>query len=527
MRTYLALFLISTFASAVLAPLLIAACRRWNIGVDAPDGDRKLHAAAVSRLGGVGIFIAFVAALLAMLTYDNRVTQRFEEISPQLLLILGPALIVFALGVADDFVRLRPRWKFLIQTLAAVLLWQQGFRITYINLPLLGAIVLPAAVGLVVTVLWVVAVTNAFNFIDGMDGLAGGIAFFCTLSVLIMALIQGNEIVPIIAAPMAGAVLGFLPFNWHPARLFMGDGGSYFLGFVLAALAVMSTAKTTTMVAVAVPIALVGIPLLDTALAVFRRFLKGQPLFLADGDHIHHRLLRTGMHPRTVVLLLYLLTVLLGGLALAAMLAGPESWTILIPVLLGLLAVGVVRRLGYKEFDELVDMFQKAARFQRQVIGNQVRMRRFVDEMSHAADVDELLGMLTAFLADLKFDAFYLEVPLRAANGSAVTAPVSRLMHPLLPGMEPSPPSAPGILAAGSSSGAHAQPDPAGRPNSTALAGPLVWQWGTDPLDDDERGESWRVRIPIHGEDGRRGYVYLVRRMEKEKVLFQMASLLD
>jgi len=359
----------------------------------------------------------------------------------------------------------------------------------------------------------------------------GGIALFASLSVLAVSVITGNLTVPILAAPLAGACLGFLPYNWHPARVFMGDGGSYFLGFMLGALALLSSTKTATMVSVAVPIALLGIPLLDTTLTVFRRFLRGQPLFLADGDHMHHRLLRAGYRQRAVVLVLYGLTVLFAGLAAVSMLAGPKPGALLVPLAMGALAVMVVRRLGYEEFDEVVAMFRKAARFQRQVIGNQMRIRRFVADLGQAADAAELFRRLEEFLAETGFSACTVELWPIAPEATTASAPSTGTGEPAI--------RRSGDSSAADSPQSHKEHkanlpsanlqsvnlQSANLPSANLDPSTFKWSWGNESAPE---SECWRIRIPLRDPAvGHRGWVTLSRRLAGERVLFQVASLLD
>ena len=603
MRTYLALFFLSCLASLALTPAVIGLCRRFG-WVDAPGG-RKVHDQPVPRLGGAAVVAAFLATLLALFFYDNAVTRLFQDIAPRVGRILLPALAVAVLGVVDDLRGVRARTKFLVQVAAAASLYALGFRIATVNLPWGAHLDLGLAGGLLLTVFWIVAVTNAFNFIDGMDGLAAGIALFTALSVLVMSAVTGAKEVLVLAVPLAGALAGFLPFNWHPARVFLGDGGSYFLGFVLGALAIMSSTKASTLVSVAVPIALLGIPLLDTSLAVARRFLRGQPLFDADGDHIHHRLLRAGHRHRAAVLMLYGLTVALAGLAMLGMLAGPHRLALVIPLGIGLLAALVVRRLGYEEFDELWDMFRKAARFQRHVIANQVRLRRFVQEIGAAADPAALFRLLEQFLAEAGFDSCHLEIwpadpsfttkaqstqrnqedrsgsnpqsairnpqlesftteaqrtqsnsqsehrtsntehrtsnsdpsPESPASSPDDSTPHSAIRNPqsefgtqeLRPdGSDPSPEPPASSPDDSTPHSAFRTPHSAHSPIHPFTHSPLDWHWSSPSGANGNGADTWRLRVPMRDRDGvHRGYAYLERRLERERVLFQVASLLD
>lgn len=482
MRTYLVLFGLAFAGTILMTPLIIRFCRRFR-WLDRPDGQRKLHRQPIPRLGGIGIILAFLASMGAMFLYDNAITRQFMELAPRLGWVLLMSLVVSSIGLVDD-VRggIGPWFKFLVQIGAAAALWSLGFRVSQLTVPLAGTLDLGLTGGLFFTVAWLVSVTNAFNFIDGMDGLAAGIALVVAVSILGMALVTGKPEVPMLAAPLAGALAGFLPYNWNPARIFMGDAGSYFLGFMLGAMSIISTTKSSTLLALSVPVAMLGIPLLDTLLAVMRRFLTGQPLFGADGDHIHHRLLKSGMKQHMVVLLLYGITVLMAALATISLLAGPNRWAVLIPMAMGALTIWLVWRLGYDEFREFIDMMQKAFRFQRLVIANQVRLRRFQHDIQQAADAAELFTRIETLLEGMGFEHMSLTLALE------------------------SPGKPPDAFAWGWYNGSS-----------------LFSRNDPDTAADDR---FWQITIPLQSPAGWKGCVTLSRSMEREKVMFQMASLL-
>src|SRR5437660_12732172 len=195
------------------------------------------------------------------------------------------------------------------------MLFLGGLRI--LNIPVLcGDHQLPWFLGWPLTILWVLAITNAFNLIDGLDGLAAGSALFSTLVAFVVALLNGHSLVTVMTIALAGAILGFLRYNFNPATIFLGDSGSLFIGFMLSALALAGAQKTPTIVAVAIPVVSFGLPVLETLLSVVRRFLSGQPLFAADRGHIHHRLLELGFSQRQVVLILYVVSAVCGLLSL-------------------------------------------------------------------------------------------------------------------------------------------------------------------------------------------------------------------
>jgi len=205
------------------------------------------------------------------------------------------------------------------------MLFLGGLRI--VNIPVLfGDHRLPWIVGWAFTVLWVLAITNAFNLIDGLDGLAAGSALFSTMVVFVVALLNGPTLVTVMTIALAGAILGFLRFNFNPATIFLGDSGSLFIGFVLSALALKGAQKAPTIVAVAIPIVSFGLPILETALSIVRRLISGRPIFTADREHIHHKLLQNGMTHRQVVILLYGVSAIFAMLSLFLLPTGSSLW---------------------------------------------------------------------------------------------------------------------------------------------------------------------------------------------------------
>src|SRR5437660_12545961 len=301
MRSYLGLFFIAALFSWLVTPVVRTLGRRLQAYGQA--GDRR-DQPRIPRLGGLAIFLAALAAWGVLLFLPNVVRARFLSEWRTLAILMAPGKLVLLLGVYDDLVGATPWQKLLIETLASGMVWWAGFRI--VHLPIFGYSIHSLFLSLLLTVFWIVAMTNSFNLIDGLDGLATGIAFFVTLSVFVVSLIQGNHFVCILAITLAGALLGFLRFNFSPATIFLGDTGCLFLGFCLATLAIHTSQKSSTLLAIVLPFVAFGLPALDTLLTVVRRFLSGRPLFVGDHDQIHHRLLR-GMSPRAGALVLYAL----------------------------------------------------------------------------------------------------------------------------------------------------------------------------------------------------------------------------
>jgi UDP-GlcNAc:undecaprenyl-phosphate GlcNAc-1-phosphate transferase len=344
MRTYLVTFVLSLLGAAALTP----AVRRLAHSVGAIDralSSRRVHTGPIPRLGGVAIVLAFYLPLVGLLLFDGAIAQAFKADRRLVIGLFVGGLAIVGLGLYDDLRGANAWKKFVVQFGVAGLMYALGFRIQDISLPFGGELHLGWA-GLPVTLLWIVGIVNAMNLIDGLDGLAGGVAFFAVLTCFAISYFRGQELLIVFTAALGGAILGFLIYNFNPATIFMGDTGSMFLGFVLAVTSMRSSQKGATTVAVLVPIVALGLPLMDTALAFARRLVRGQSPFAADKDHIHHRLLRLGFSQRSATLLLYGFCIALGLAAFSMTLTRGRETGIILGVLVVVVAV-FVRWLGY------------------------------------------------------------------------------------------------------------------------------------------------------------------------------------
>lgn len=402
-------YLISFVSAALLSLLLtrwvrnVANTRGW---VKAPELDRHVHTRAVPRLGGVAICASFMTVSAVALFVPKWIGFRFAPPTMATFGILGPALIIFLLGLYDDLHSIGPYRKFGVQALAAVLLYLSGFGIHQLDLFSSGR-VLQTAIGLPLTVLWVLLITNAFNLIDGLDGLAAGSALFSTIVVLAVSLLIPNPMVTCLTIALAGAILGFLRFNFHPASIFLGDSGSLFIGFMLSALALAGSQKAPTMVAVAIPVVSFGLPILDVTLAIVRRFLSGKPLFSGDNDHIHHKLLKRGLSQRAAVLILYLAT---AGFALLSLFLIHDAG--MIALVLMVIGIGVwlgVQHLHYAEFAELHDLVRRTKK-RKQVIANNLEIRRASESLNSSEGFAAICRILKTTLQPAGFDGFELKI---------------------------------------------------------------------------------------------------------------------
>ncbi len=332
--------------------------------------------------------------------------------------ILVPAFLIFLLGVFDDIRGAGPYLKFSVQAVAAALLFAGGLRI--VNIPVLfGDHGLPWFVGLPFTVLWVLAITNAFNLIDGLDGLAAGSALFSTMVAFVVALLYGTTLSAIMTIALAGAILGFLRYNFNPATIFLGDSGSLFIGFLLSALALAGAQKAPTIVAVAIPVVSFGLPILETSLSIVRRLISGRPVFTADREHIHHKLLQHGMTHRQVVIILYGVSAIFAMLSLFLLWPTGSS----LGLVLAVLGVGVwigVQHLGYLEFVELARVAHRTLN-QPQIFVNNLALRRAAEEFKVARDFEQVRRVLLAAFDSNDFDSF--ELKLELLPGESVLMP--------------------------------------------------------------------------------------------------------
>ena len=388
----------------------LATRRGW---VSAPREGRHVHQTPLPRLGGVAIFLAFSFSLGVWLGLSLEFPRLADGLDPALLLrIYVPACLIFCLGIYDDLRGAGPYLKFAVQAIAAAMLFAGGMRV--LDLPLIfGSHALPWFVGLPLTVLWVVAVTNAFNLIDGLDGLAAGSALFSTMVFFVVALVNQSWLGALMSVTLAGAILGFLRFNFNPATIFLGDSGSLFIGFMLSALALAGAQKAPTFVAVAIPVVSFGLPILETLLSIVRRLISGRPIFTADRQHIHHRLLQMGFSHRQVVIVLYAVSAIFAMLSL--FLLWPTGSTL--GLVLAVVGTGIwmgVQHLNYPEFGELRRVAQRTID-QRNIVINNLSVRRAVEELRVAGDFDQVRNVLVAAFDSNDFDAF--ELQLKALPG--------------------------------------------------------------------------------------------------------------
>jgi UDP-GlcNAc:undecaprenyl-phosphate GlcNAc-1-phosphate transferase len=395
-NTYLLIFILSASASLVLTPTVRRVCERFGL-LDEPRDERRVHRKSVPRLGGVAIFLAVLIALAALPLIHNSLTRSLGMARWRFLVVLLPASLVLLFGIYDDLRGSKAPLKFLAQALAGTLLYALGGRIEVLSVPFVGTMELPMAVSFILTVVWTVGISNAFNLIDGMDGLAAGAALFASFVMMLVSLSLYNPFVTIISLALAGALIGFLRYNFNPASIFLGDSGALTIGFMLAALAVQGTQKASTVVAIMIPLLAFGVPMVDTGFTLVRRFLSGRPLFQGDREHIHHMLLARGWSQRRVAFVLYGVCALFG---LMAMLFVGESGraTGLILFVIGVAVILAVGRLRYHEIDEIKASVKRNLGHRRLRAANNLRVRRATRALSEANTLKEMFAAVQSML---------------------------------------------------------------------------------------------------------------------------------
>jgi UDP-GlcNAc:undecaprenyl-phosphate GlcNAc-1-phosphate transferase len=492
LKTYFALFVIATIASLTLTPLIRRLCTRFRL-LDIPLDGRRMHRKGVPRLGGVAIYLSCLIALSILLFADNNLTHSLRAYTSDLFIVLVPATLVLILGVYDDLRGTNAFVKFLGLGLIAALFYAMGGRIETFPIPFAGAIHLPPIIGFLITVFWLVGIANAFNLIDGMDGLAPGAALFSSMVILVISLASDKPLTIVVTLVLCGALAGFLRYNFNPASIFLGDSGALFVGFLLAALSVVGVQKATTTVAVVTPMLAFGLPVVDTGVTMARRIISGRPIFQGDHEHIHHMLLARGWSQRRVVLILYGVCAVFGLLAALSMktsspLTGFVLFVVSVVVIIG------VGQLRYHEVDELRAGVKRTVGDRRLRVANNIRMRRAGLALSKAATLNDLFEAVRQML---EFEEFaYAKLQL----GQAGRADINERA----------------FLAS----------ERRRAPQRIEFSnGRVVWSWKRNGVDDTEVIESsnyWCFRLPLSTQNGEWGWMNLYRPLDGPPLLLDM-----
>jgi UDP-GlcNAc:undecaprenyl-phosphate GlcNAc-1-phosphate transferase len=396
-----ALFALGTCAFVlcfILTPLIRNLSIRLGL-VDQPDTERKLHLRAVPRIGGLPIAIAYAGSLSMALYLNADVSKIYVQHTQLFRELLPAALIIFLTGLIDDIWGLKPSQKLLGQCVAAVLAVSFGARLSFMHLPPWMCFAL--------SLIWLIGCTNAFNLIDGMDGLATGISLIAVISTLVVALVSHNPGLALAAIPLAGALLAFLLYNFNPASVFLGDCGSLTIGFVLGCISLIWSQHATSLVGMAAPLMVLALPLIDVCLAIGRRFLRNVPLFQGDRGHIHHMVLGLGFSTRGAALVLYAAATIAATLSVFAYFDHIGLvWPILI-LFVFLVMIGI-DRLGYVEW---YAARRSLARFSvRQAVQDEIYLMELRRSLLYANTVEECWAIVRRICQDLKFASARLDL---------------------------------------------------------------------------------------------------------------------
>lgn len=346
------IILITFVVSVIVTPLTIKFAVKYGF-VDVPKDSRRVHAKPMPRIGGVAI----VTSMFFGLGIYSLITMNIPSITLNnkfIGYVIG-ALIISVMGFIDDAFNLRARYKFIFQLIAATVVYFYGVSIAGIKIPFIYTNLIDFGfLSFPITLIWVIGVTNAVNLIDGLDGLADGISAISATALLTIFIATSSSLEAIvITAVLVGATLGFLPYNFNPAKTFMGDVGSNFLGFTLAVVSILGFAKGYTLIAIIAPILTLGVPIFDTLFAMVRRFLAGKPMLSPDGGHVHHRLLKRGFNQRQAVLTLYTITSVLCIVAVTIISADIYKLVLLIFATITFVILGYLTTMKQKNIKKL------------------------------------------------------------------------------------------------------------------------------------------------------------------------------
>ena len=349
-------FILAFVVTFVTTPYTMKIAKKIG-AIDIPKDERRAHKRSIPKFGGPAVILGFLAStiyLLIVMSIENSINLFGpQEYWKKLLGFLAGILIIAGFCVVDDTKTIKPITKLIGQTIGAIFVVMSGIRIEGITLPFLNFPEMHEITSILITIAWIIFVTNAINLIDGLDGLSSGISVISAISLLVIFVLNGSSLISIVLiTALAGALVGFLPFNFTPAKTFLGDTGSNFLGFSLSVISILGSAKTYTAAVIVLPLIALGLPIFDTTWAIIRRLIKGKSIkavFKADKGHLHHRLMAKGYTQRQAVLILYGVTATLGMIAIILLDSG--IWKALS---FALLVIAIVA-IGYKDIVHLRD----------------------------------------------------------------------------------------------------------------------------------------------------------------------------
>ncbi len=342
----LKIYLATLFTAFVVTYLFTPVSKKISVmvGAVAYPRDRDIHTKPMPRMGGIAIVVGFMIAVMIFMPQ-----LKDFDLKKTLGIAIG-GIVIFLLGFFDDILTLKAKQKLFFQILAAVIVVAAGVKIDIISWPFIGDGTLKIdsnIISIPLSIFWIIAVTNAVNLIDGLDGLAAGVSSIAAICLMVLAVLAGNDIAVVITISLVGACLGFLPYNFNPAKIFMGDTGAMFLGFILSIASMLGFFKGFMAAALIVPIIVLGLPIFDTTFAIIRRLMAGKPIMSPDRGHIHHKLIDRGISHRNTVLILYTISFAFGMLGI--LVAQKGIWYGLLVFVLLMIIIGIITSTGEKK----------------------------------------------------------------------------------------------------------------------------------------------------------------------------------
>ena len=405
------LFVFSITLSLFFTPLIRRFARNHGL-VDDINDKRKIHRGVIPRVGGIAFYMSFIICCLFIIIY-----HRFDPISIpinvadfiKIIIICSGAFII---GLLDDIFKVRAGIKFLSQGILAVVAYFIGFKITMMTFPFGDHVLQFGLLSLPVTVLWYIGITNAFNLIDGIDGLAAGLGIIASAVLFVVSVTSGHIVEAYITLILAGALLGFLRYNFHPASIFMGDSGSLFIGFLLALVGITSSQKASTAIVIFTPFLVLAVPIIDTSISFFRRIISGKPIFHGDREHIHHKLLDMGFNQKKVAFILYGAGAFLGFYSLFFVNAGSRYIGYSFIVIFLILILGI-KKIGYDEFIEFVRYVILGFPKQGRKLSKHIQLRKAFNNglfTNTNGNPEQMFVVLRDLLEEFGFDKVDLKV---------------------------------------------------------------------------------------------------------------------
>jgi UDP-GlcNAc:undecaprenyl-phosphate GlcNAc-1-phosphate transferase len=384
-----------------LTPLVRHSFQALGI-LDQPHGPQKIHTMPIPRVGGIAVVASYLASFALIMLLPSQVHSIVRANLQFIFKVLPAGILVFAVGLADDIWNLKPWQKLCGQVAAAAVAYLAGVRMLHI-----AEHQLPPWLSLTLTIFWLVGCTNAFNLIDGADGIAAGVGFFATLTTLLVAILQNHFTLQVATVPLAACLLAFLAYNFSPASIFLGDCGSLSIGFLLGCYGVLWVEKCSTLLGLTAPVIAFCVPLLDTWLAMARRFVRHRPLMGADQSHIHHQLLARGFTPRRVAITIYVVSGLAAAFALLISMATTHYAGLAVVVFCFGAFLGI-RTLGYKEFKVAGRMLSQGKLWQ--MVNTQLLLENLSDALAGAKTADEWWQALEQGCREFGFQGACLEM---------------------------------------------------------------------------------------------------------------------